>query len=416
MIMEKLILDKILIFPGIEKNGNGKEEARLLKLYDEVETETEDENDEHGIDSTSEEDPYAGSDDRDLDYIPSNDSCSADSSGNSNLNPTPPPILNPVVNQTVADAAGSSSDESDDWEETYDDIPAFQFDHAAAGVQLHFDHEAVPLEVFMSVWTDEVMDLLVKCTNGYGQKMETSNRPKPKHSRTSSFVNTTKEELYKFIGISLLQGQIRFPILRKLFSYDPLYYHPVFSYVMSGRRYEQLLRCFNCTNEKDNTDRLNKVSELLKILLRNYQSAYSPEEALSLDESLLLYRGRLSFKQYIKGNKAKYGIKFYELCTTKGYTCNIDIYKGKQIEEANMTKLQSLVFRLLSPFLDKGHHAIMDNYYNSVPLSNKLLKRKTHTTGTLRSNRRGNPKEITNKKLKKGEHKWLRKGKVYVSK
>lgn len=392
-----------------------KEEARLLRLYDEVDTEIEDNNDENEIDSASDDDPYAGSDDRDLDYSPTNDS--SDSSDEPNLNPTPPTAVNPVVNQTnVTDAEGSSSDESDDWEETYDDIPDFQFDHAASGVKLHFDHEPLPLEVFKSLWTDDVMDLIVNCTNEYGQKLETSNRPKPKHSRTTSFVLTTKEELYKFIGISLLQGQIRFPILRKLFSYDPLYYHPVFSYVMSGRRYEQLLRCFNCTNDRDNTDRLNKISELLKILLGNYQSAYTPEEALSLDESLLLHRGRLSFRQYIKGKKAKYGIKFYELCTTKGYTCNIDIYKGKQAEEANMTKLQTLVFRLLSPFLDKGHHAIMDNYYNSVPLTNKLLDRKTHTTGTLRSNRRGNPKEITTKKLQRGEHKWLRKGKVYVSK
>ena len=405
-----------------------KEERRLLQLYDEIqtdpedevdtepeddaETESGDENYQRGIDSSNDEDPYAGSDDRDLDYSPTNDSCFADSSDDSNLNLTPPP----VVNQTVADAEDSSSDKSDDWEETYDDIPDFQFDHTATGVQLHFDHEPVPLEVFKSLWTEEVMDLLVTSTNGYGQKLKISNRPKAKHSRTTNFVQTTKEELFKFIGISLLQGQIRFPILRKLFSYDPLYYHPVFSYVMSGRRYEQLLRCFNCTNEKDNTNRLNKVSELLKILLGNYQNAYASEEALSLDESLLLHRGRLSFRQYIKGKKAKYGIKFYELCSTKGYTYNIDIYKGKQEEEANMTKLQSLVFRLLSPFLDKGHHAIMDNYYNSVPLSNKLLQRKTHTTGTLRSNRRENPKNITTKKLKKGEHKWLRKGKVYVSK
>ncbi|KAJ8967958.1 hypothetical protein NQ314_002557 [Rhamnusium bicolor] len=69
-----------------------------------------------------------------------------------------------------------------------------------------------------------------------------------------------------------------------------------------------------------------------------------------------------------------------------------------------------------SPFLDKEHHAIMDNYYNSVPLSKKLPQRKTHTTGTLRANRRGNPKDVPTRKLQRDEHKWLRKGKVYVSK
>lgn len=57
----------------------------------------------------------------------------------------------------------------------------------------------------------------------------------------------------------------------------------------------------------------------------------------------------------------------------------------------------------------------MDNSYNSITLSKKLLFRKTHTTSTLRSNRKRNPKQLTSKKMKPGEHVWLRKGKVYVS-
>lgn len=43
-----------------------------------------------------------------------------------------------------------------------------------------------------------------------------------------------------------------------------------------------------------------------------------------------------------------------------------------------------------------------DNYYTSLELANKLLDNKTHLLGTLRSNRRGNPKEVIYKKLKRG--------------
>lgn len=70
----------------------------------------------------------------------------------------------------------------------------------------------------------------------------------------------------------------------------------------------------------------------------------------------------------------------------------------------------------MSPYLGKGHSLYMDNYYNSVTLSNVLLNKQTHVTGTLRNNRKGNPKEVVNKKLKKREHVWKRKGLVYVSK
>ncbi|KAJ8931283.1 hypothetical protein NQ314_015824 [Rhamnusium bicolor] len=96
----------------------------------------------------------------------------------------------------------------------------------------------------------------------------------------------------------------------------------------------------------------------------------------------------------------------------------IEIYKGKYNNDdvRNESKVNSTVLRLMKPYLDKGHYFYMDNFYNSADLSNKLLARKTHTTGTLRSKRRGNPKEVTQVKLKKGHHIWRRAGSIYISK
>ena len=130
----------------------------------------------------------------------------------------------------------------------------------------------------------------------------------------------------------------------------------------------------------------------------------------------MLFRGRLSFQQYIKGKKARYGIKLFELTTPDGYVLNIEIYQRKSDNIQETSKTSSLVLRLIQPYLSKGHHLFMDNFYNSIELSKELLKHKTHTTGTLRSNRKGNPKEVTSKKLKKGEHIWRGRGQIYVSK
>lgn len=102
---------------------------------------------------------------------------------------------------------------------------------------------------------------------------------------------------------------------------------------------------------------------------------------------------------------------------TKWLRFNLEIYKGKQENIENEPKLESLVFHLMKPYLNKGHHLVMDNYYNSVPLSQKLLQEyKTHTTGTLRANRKQNPKVVTLQKLKKGQYIWRRNQGVYVSK
>jgi len=116
-------------------------------------------------------------------------------------------------------------------------------------------------------------------------------------------------------------------------------------------------------------------------LLNNFRQAYTPYEALSLDESLLLNHGRLVFRQNMRLKKARYGIRFFELCSPGGFVLNMKMYKGKRDENQTgaTSKINTLVFRLLEPLIDKGHTIFMDNYYNSVCLSNQLLLRKTHT-------------------------------------
>lgn len=199
---------------------------------------------------------------------------------------------------------------------------------------------------------------------------------------------------------------------------DPVYYCPILHSTISGRRFEELLRCFSCAynQEVDPKDKISKIRPLINTLVLNYRNASFPQENLSLDESLMLFRGRLSFRQYIKGKRARYGVKFYSLCTVDGYVLNLQIYSGKSAETEGLSKLESLVMSIMQPYLDRGHHVFMDNYYNSIGLSTKLLRRKTHSAGTLRRNRKGNPPEITKRKLGKGEHIWKRQKNVYITK
>lgn len=273
---------------------------------------------------------------------------------------------------------------------------------------------------FSLIWDDEVMNLILKSSNEYGKKIHNTKRPHKKNSRSKNYNEISIEELQKFFGLCLLRAELGIPILRNCFGTNPLNYHPIFNYTMSGRRFETILSCLNCsegTISTDDTDRLRKISTLFNLIITKFQNSYVPTQNLSLDESMLLWRGRLIFRQYIKNKRHKYGIKFYELCTYDGYVLAAEIYKGKNIENVSSSKVNDIVLRLMKTYLNKGHHIFMDNFYNSVGLSTLLLQKKTHTTGTLRSNRKLNPFKITGKniKLKKGEHKFARKGKIYVS-
>lgn len=55
--------------------------------------------------------------------------------------------------------------------------------------------------------------------------------------------------------------------------------------------------------------------------------------------------------------------------------------------------IQEIVLNLLDDLINKGYFLYMDNFYNSVNLSELLLSKNTYVCGTLRKNR-GEPEEI----------------------
>ena len=111
----------------------------------------------------------------------------------------------------------------------------------------------------------------------------------------------------------------------------------------------------------------------------------------AIDEGMLKWRGRLFFCIYNKDKPTKYGIKAYILAdSASGYCWNMDIYHGKR------KSIKETVTGLLTNIcLGLEHSLYMDNWYNSVELSEFLLTAQVHTVGTLRKNR-GSPTEIDN--------------------
>jgi hypothetical protein len=65
------------------------------------------------------------------------------------------------------------------------------------------------------------------------------------------------------------------------------------------------------------------------MLKRNFQSACLPAQDRSFDESLTLWKGCLSFKQYIPLKVAKFSLKTFELCEScSRYLWNFFVYTG----------------------------------------------------------------------------------------
>ena len=141
---------------------------------------------------------------------------------------------------------------------------------------------------------------------------------------------------------------------------------------MSRERFQLIMRFLHFGNQPDFlNDRFGKVRMLLHHLNDTMAELFIPGKDLSIDESMMLFRGRLIFRQYIKNKKHKYGVKYYELCTSDGLIMRATIYSG-QSEESSLGKAVGVVINLLQNYLFKGHHVFLDNYYDSVALTEYL--------------------------------------------
>jgi len=133
---------------------------------------------------------------------------------------------------------------------------------------------------------------------------------------------------------------------------------------------------------------------------------YTPSQCLSVDESMVGTKCRISFLQYMP---KKLGIKLWALCeSVTGYCLQFQVYTGKVESSVEHGLAYRVVFDLMKHYLDKGYKLFMDNFYSSYVLFTDLLKHKTGACGTVRSNRFGFPKDLQGKlKMKRGEAKFL---------
>jgi Transposase IS4 len=182
-----------------------------------------------------------------------------------------------------------------------------------------------------------------------------------------------------------------------------VYGNDVANKIMTRNRFQILLRNWHfADNANANVeDRTHKVKDLLTMLIAKFANARSPAEEIVVDESMIPFRGRLLFKQYLPGKAHKYGVKVFKLCDKNGYTFNAAIYTGKT--DAKLSVPTTVVLRLSQPYLNAGRTLVTDNYFTSIELANKLLDMQSHLVGTLRVNRRGLPRTVTTASLKKGE-------------
>lgn len=269
--------------------------------------------------------------------------------------------------------------------------------------------------------TDEMLERMVLDTNKFADQIANEKiaagtfRP---HSRLRKWQPVDVRDMKTFWGLMIMTGQVKKAKFADNWNKNVLLATPSFGQIMSRNRLLLIKQClhFNDNNDPgydptdENRDRLHKIRPLLDAINARCEQVYTPPKNLTVDESLLLYKGRLVFKQTIRTKRARSGVKLYPLCTDTGITMAIRVYSAQNIpyEDPNaievFSKTEQIVLNLVRPYLDKGYHLYTNHFYTSPNLASYLIQRNTHLCGTIRPNRKGYPtREMDGENLKPGE-------------
>ena len=136
-------------------------------------------------------------------------------------------------------------------------------------------------------------------------------------------------ELKTWLGLMLAMGIVqKNGRLGEYWSTHWLTQTPGFNDTMPKNRFLQILRYLHFVDNEDvsvdKTNKMWKVQNVLDYHNKRFRAEYCPRRELSIGETMLKFKGRLSIKQYIKIKPIKWGIKIFTLAEAKtGYELNL---------------------------------------------------------------------------------------------
>ena len=236
-------------------------------------------------------------------------------------------------------------------------------------------------------------------------------------SRIRKWKDVVAAEIRVYLAILLYMGIFPKPERWMYWSTKPMHGGTFLSNFMSSNRFFLLDRCLHFTDTSvplpadasRTTKVLWRIRPFFDAIINNFHRIYVPAAKIAIDESLMLWKGRLAVKQYIPLKRARFGLKLYQLCECgTGYIWNTIVHTGTPEDMVlgpaadNLTSSR-MVKTLLRDLLGQGYRVYMDNWYSSPALFAELRGLGTDAVGTVRVSRPGMPPVFKLKNKQRGD-------------
>jgi hypothetical protein len=261
------------------------------------------------------------------------------------------------------------------------------------------------VQLFLDDWFFE--NLLKHTNEELGRRRELTREKDPKYLNDFDMV-----EIKAVIGLTILIGVMssKRESLNQLWS--EVYGRPILRATMPLNRFRVFLSSARFDDKKTRTDRqhtdkLAAIREFFDNFVEKCKRFYIPSPYLCVDETLVGFRGRCSFRVYIPSKPDRYGIKIWSLCDNgTHYVSNLQVYLGKEGPSPEQNQGARVVKQLMSHLYGTGRNVTTDNFFTSHDLGQFLLSQNITLLGTMRKSRTELPPDFLPKTRQQFESKF----------
>jgi len=144
------------------------------------------------------------------------------------------------------------------------------------GPNIVIDNLESVVEVVSSVIGDDLTLLLTEQSNLYHSQNAEKWKISPK---TLKWSNITPEEMRKYLGLTILMGQVRKENIRDYWSTDPTISTPIFPHTVSRNRFESVWQAWHFSDgskQIQHSGQLFKIWPVCEYFVQKFRSVYSP--------------------------------------------------------------------------------------------------------------------------------------------